>query len=54
MLEQNAALASDPDIALYQVSEDGVTWRVYDPARDEGQRLHRRIQFASDAEPDRN
>jgi hypothetical protein len=54
MFEQDAALASDPDIACYQVSEDGVTWRAFDPARDLGQRLHRRIEFAADAEPDRN
>lgn len=54
MLEQDATLVGDPDIARYQVSEDGVTWRAYDPARDSGQRLHRRIEFAADAEADRN
>jgi hypothetical protein len=36
----------DPDIASYEVSEDGVTWRPYDPARDKDQPLHRRIEFA--------
>ncbi|HYD74179.1 MAG TPA: hypothetical protein VEF55_13660 [Candidatus Binatia bacterium] len=36
----------DPDIASYEVSEDGVTWRPYDPKRDKDQPLHRRIEFA--------
>ncbi len=54
MLEQDAATSNDPDIACYQVSEEGVTWRAYDPARDEGQRLHRRIEFAADADTGRN
>lgn len=54
MLKQDAALTADPEIARYQVSEDGVTWRAYDPLRDEGQRLHRRIEFAADDRPDRN
>jgi hypothetical protein len=40
----------DPDIARYEVSEDGVTWRPYDPERDDGQQLHRRIEFAPPAE----
>jgi|GEM_PF-2988590 len=48
MLDQDAATAyvSDPEIARYQVSEDGVNWRPFDPARDSGQLLHRRIEFA--------
>ena len=40
----------DPDIARYEVSDDGVTWRPYDPARDDGQPLHRRIEFAPPTE----
>ncbi len=36
----------DPDIARHEVSEDGVAWRPYDPARDYGLNLHRRIEFA--------
>jgi len=40
----------DPEIARYEVSEDGVSWRPYDPARDDGQPLHRRIEFAPPAE----
>ena len=49
MLEQDVATAyiSDPEIACYQVSEDGVNWRPYDPQRDTGQLLHKRIEFAA-------
>lgn len=36
----------DADIARYEVSEDGVTWRPYDPTRDTDERLHTRIFFA--------
>jgi hypothetical protein len=36
----------DPDIARHEVSEDGVAWRPYDPTRDYGLNLHRRIEFA--------
>jgi hypothetical protein len=36
----------DPDIARHDVSEDGVTWRAFDPVRDAGKTLHRRIEFA--------
>lgn len=48
MLDQDVASAyvSEPEIACYQVSEDGVNWRPYDPARDNGQLLHKRIEFA--------
>jgi len=46
--------ANEPEIACYQVSEDGVTWRAYDPARDDGQRLHKRIEFAAADETSRN
>jgi hypothetical protein len=42
----------DPDIARYEVSEDGVSWRPYDPGRDDGQPLHRRIEFAPPAADD--
>ena len=40
----------DKDIAAYEVSEDGVTWRPFDPLRDEGRTLHRRIEFAPPTE----
>jgi hypothetical protein len=40
----------DADIASYEVSEDGVTWRPFDPSRDNGQALHRRIEFAPPCE----
>ena len=36
----------DSEIAQYEVSEDGVTWRPYDPARDTSELLHTRIFFA--------
>lgn len=36
----------DPDIARHEVSEDGVVWRPFDPQRDAGKTLHRRIEFA--------
>lgn len=38
---------ANQDIASYEVSEDGVTWRPYDPKIDGGLRLHRRICFAA-------
>jgi hypothetical protein len=41
---------TDDDIASYEVSEDGVRWRPFDPAKDLTLRLHRRIQFVSPAE----
>lgn len=37
---------ADTDISRHEVSEDGVNWRPYDPARDNGERLHTRIVFA--------
>jgi hypothetical protein len=37
---------TDPDIESHEVSEDGVMWRPYDPERDVGKTLHRRIKFA--------
>jgi hypothetical protein len=40
----------DSDIARYEVSEDGVTWRPYDPRRDRDRPLHKRIEFAPPAE----
>ncbi|MCX7358234.1 MAG: hypothetical protein NT015_08850 [Alphaproteobacteria bacterium] len=36
----------DAEIAQHEVSEDGVTWRPYDPARDTSELLHTRIFFA--------
>lgn len=38
--------AADAEIAQYEVSEDGVTWRPRDPARDTSELLHTRIFFA--------
>jgi hypothetical protein len=40
----------DSDIAAYEVSEDGVTWRPFDPSQDQGRTLHRRIEFAPPSE----
>ncbi|HJS79915.1 MAG TPA: hypothetical protein VJ748_04780 [Vitreimonas sp.] len=40
----------EPDIARYEVSEDGVTWRPYDPRRDRDRPLHKRIEFAPPTE----
>lgn len=37
---------TDDEIAKHEVSEDGVTWRAFDPMRDEGRNLHKRIEFA--------
>lgn len=42
--------AFEPDIARYEVSEDGVTWRPYDPRRDRDRPLHKRIEFAPPTE----
>jgi hypothetical protein len=53
MLEQvqrKKPAASEPDIARYEVSEDGVTWRPYDPRRDRDRPLHKRIEFAPPTE----
>ncbi|MBY0564370.1 MAG: hypothetical protein K2P58_09300 [Hyphomonadaceae bacterium] len=36
----------DDQIAVYEVSEDGVHWRPYDPVADRLLTLHRRIEFA--------
>ena len=36
-----------PDIAHYLVSEDGVSWRPFDPSTDQGRLLHKRIEFAA-------
>lgn len=47
-------IQDDPEIARYEVSRDGILWRDYDPARDEGQPvLHRRIVFAPPADEPR-
>lgn len=38
------------EIARHEVSDDGVNWRPYDPARDSGRViLHQRIEFAPPA-----
>ena len=42
----NCATTHDADIARWEVSEDGVNWRPYDPKRDTGPLLHKRIEFA--------
>ena len=36
----------DNEIAQYEVSDDGVNWRPYVPARDTSELLHTRIFFA--------
>ena len=36
----------DAEIARWEVSDDGVHWRPYNPARDTGPLLHKRIEFA--------
>ena len=36
----------EPEIASHLVSEDGVNWRPFDPARDTNPLLHTRIEFA--------
>ena len=33
-------------IARYEVSEDGVDWRPYNPKEDGAKTLHKRIEFA--------
>jgi len=45
-------MAEDQEIAAYEVSDDGLTWRPFDPARDRDGPLHKRIVFASPPEPD--
>jgi hypothetical protein len=40
---------TDPaEIAKHEVSEDGVTWRAYDPQIDRHRVLHTRIEFAAE------
>lgn len=47
MFDQDiSSTLSEPEIARHEVSEDGVNWRPYDPARDQNQMLHKRIEFA--------
>lgn len=43
----DAQRTEEPEIDRYDVSEDGVMWRPYDPDRDQGRTLHRRIKFAA-------
>jgi hypothetical protein len=43
----DALPSDDPDIASHEVSEDGLMWRPFDPERDQGRTLHRRIKFAA-------
>jgi len=45
-MQQNLSSCDDVEIARHEVSEDGVNWRPYDPARDTGGLLHKRIEFA--------
>lgn len=40
-------MAEHDDIASYEVSEDGVTWRPFDRVRDQHGPLHKRIVFAA-------
>lgn len=37
-------------IARYEVSEDGVDWRPYNPKEDGAKTLHKRIEFANSDE----
>lgn len=47
MFDASHPLADDVEIARHEVSEDGVTWRPYDPAQDNTRPiLHQRIEFA--------
>jgi hypothetical protein len=50
MFEANANTThedANEEIARHEVSEDGVIWRPYDPARDDAlPLLHKRIEFA--------
>lgn len=39
-------MADNEEIASYEVSEDGLNWRPYEPARDQHISLHKRIVFA--------
>ena len=50
---RRATFEAEPEIASHEVSEDGVNWRPYDPARDGDALLHSRIVFADprDAKP---
>jgi len=41
---------AEAEIARHEVSEDGVNWRPYDPERDRGRLLHKRIEFAAPKE----
>ena len=53
MFEAPASIRDDSgdEIARHEVSEDGVTWRPYDPARDNAcPLLHKRIEFAAPAQ----
>ncbi|HRK63016.1 MAG TPA: hypothetical protein PLN53_01405 [Terricaulis sp.] len=43
-------MAEHDDIASYEVSEDGVHWRPFDPARDQNGPLHKRIVFIQHAD----
>lgn len=45
-------MAENDEIAIYEVSEDGLTWRPYEPARDQHMSLHKRIIFAPAREVD--
>jgi hypothetical protein len=49
MFEPSASISDDAadEIARHEVSEDGVTWRPYDRALDDGRLLHTRIVFAT-------
>ena len=46
--ESLPAEQDEPAIARHEVSEDGVNWRPFDPMRDRGRLLHRRIEFAAE------
>lgn len=40
--------AEPAGIAKYEVSEDGVHWRPFDPLADRNRTLHTRIEFAAE------
>ena len=37
---------TEAEIERHEVSDDGVNWRPYDPARDTSELLHKRMFFA--------
>ena len=48
-LLHDIALDELAGIARYEVSEDGIDWRPYNPREDGAKTLHKRIEFAEDS-----